>query len=122
MRLIAETSATPEDLNAMSQGRNDAKRSLAMTVRVTKQGTVLREPLSLAAHASLRLRVFALRAYTLVPAQCEWGRPVPQRPQEDGVPVQDAASDEFSLPPEAKRDIFLASRLEPHFGQEVPCQ
>jgi hypothetical protein len=58
----------------------------------------------------------------MVTAQCEWGRPVPQRPQELGVPVQDAASEESSLPAEAKRDIFLANRLEPHFGQAVPSQ
>ncbi len=47
---------------------------------------------------------------------------MPQRPQELGVPVQDAVSDESSPPPEANRDIFLANRLEPHFGQEVPSQ
>jgi hypothetical protein len=47
---------------------------------------------------------------------------VPQRPQELGVPVQDAASDESSPPAEAKSDIFFANRLEPHFGQEVPSQ
>jgi len=47
---------------------------------------------------------------------------VPQRPQEVGVPVQEAASAESSPPPEAKRDIFFANRFEPHFGQAVPSQ
>jgi len=47
---------------------------------------------------------------------------VPQRPQELGVPVQDAASDDSSPPPEANRDSFFDNRLEPHFGQEVPFQ
>jgi len=47
---------------------------------------------------------------------------VPQRPQELGVPVQEAPSEESSLPPEAKRDIFFDSRFEPHFGQAVPSQ
>ncbi len=52
--------------------------------------------------------------------QCECGRPVPQRPQEEGVPVQDDPSDESSPPPEAKTESFLVNRLDPHFGQEVP--
>jgi hypothetical protein len=45
---------------------------------------------------------------------------VPQRPQELGVPLQAAPSDEFSPPPEANIDSFLVKRLDPHFGQEAP--
>jgi hypothetical protein len=41
--------------------------------------------------------------------QCECGRPVPQRPQELGWPVQDAASDESSPPLEANSDNFLST-------------
>jgi hypothetical protein len=44
---------------------------------------------------------------------------VPQRPQELGLPLQAAASDEFSLPPEANNENFFVNRLDPHFGQDA---
>ena len=47
---------------------------------------------------------------------------MPQRPQELGLPVQDAASEESTPPLEAKTDSFLFNRLDPHFGQAVPSQ
>ena len=34
----------------------------------------------------------------------------------------DRALKRRGLAPEAKRDIFLDNRLEPHFGQAVPSQ
>jgi hypothetical protein len=47
---------------------------------------------------------------------------VPHRPQELGLPVQDALSEVSSPPLEANTDNFLVNRLDPHFGQEVPSQ
>lgn len=57
--------------------------------------------------------------------QWEWGFPVPQRPQELGVPEQDAPASAPGLPPAtdaAKVENFLERCWDPHLGQEVPVQ
>jgi hypothetical protein len=53
--------------------------------------------------------------------QCEWGLPVPQRPQERGWPEHSGCA----LSPvveEANTESFLARRVEPHLGHSVPSQ
>jgi hypothetical protein len=52
--------------------------------------------------------------------QCEWGRPVPHIPQERGLPLQAAASEESPPPLEANTDNFFVTRFDPHLGQGVP--
>jgi hypothetical protein len=52
--------------------------------------------------------------------QCECGRPVPHKPHEPGVPVQDGISDPPLL--EAKTESFLESLVEPQCGHFVPFQ
>lgn len=55
-------------------------------------------------------------------AQCECARPVPQRPQERGWPVQAGASPPSSpATEEAKVESFFVRWTEPHAGQGVPC-
>jgi hypothetical protein len=52
--------------------------------------------------------------------QCECGRPVPHIPQERGLPLQAAASEELPPALEANTDSFFVNRLDPHLGQGVP--
>ena len=54
---------------------------------------------------------------------CEWGTPVPHRPQEDGLPEQVGVfSKLLAADLEAKAETFLETLVEPHLGQGVPCQ
>jgi hypothetical protein len=43
-------------------------------------------------------------------------------PQDRGLPLHDASSDDSPPPLDAKTDSFLVSFVAPHFGQAVPCQ
>jgi len=47
---------------------------------------------------------------------------VPHIPHEPGLPEQEAGSDESPPVLDANTDNFLASLVEPHFGQGVPFQ
>ena len=51
--------------------------------------------------------------------QCEWGRPVPQRPHEPGVPVHEGPS--LTEPPEdANTESRFDSWDDPQWGHLVP--
>jgi hypothetical protein len=43
-------------------------------------------------------------------------------PQEPGLPLQEAPSDDSPPALEAKTDSFFVNRFAPHLGQAVPCQ
>jgi hypothetical protein len=58
-----------ESFNAKTQRREGAKRILPLAVRVTKRGALVKEPDSLSALASLRLRAFALNPDCIVTAE-----------------------------------------------------
>ncbi|MGA2176793.1 MAG: hypothetical protein ABSH38_17590 [Verrucomicrobiota bacterium] len=45
---------------------------------------------------------------------------MPHIPQEPGLPLQEAGSEE-SPPVEAKTDSFFVNFFDPHFGQGVPA-
>jgi hypothetical protein len=46
--------------------------------------------------------------------------PVPHKPQELGVPLQEASPDDAPPVLEAKRESFFFNFLEPHAGQAAP--
>ena len=54
--------------------------------------------------------------------QCECGLPVPHIPQELGVPLHEAPSEDAPPTLDAKTDNFFVNRFAPHLGQAVPCQ
>lgn len=43
-------------------------------------------------------------------------------PQEPGLPLHDAPSEDWPPTLDAKTDSFLVSFFAPHFGHAVPCQ
>jgi len=43
-------------------------------------------------------------------------------PHDEGVPLQEAPSEDPPPMLEAKTDNFFVSCFAPHFGQAVPCQ